>query len=132
MNIETVRELAKILKENQLSELTYQSGNDRLKLKRALTQPAAPSSPAAPEPAVSDEQNTINATTIGTFYSSKSPDDPPFVSIGDHIEIGDTIGIIEAMKVMNEIKADKAGTVTQILATDGQGVKFDEPLIQLA
>ncbi|GHP13425.1 acetyl-CoA carboxylase biotin carboxyl carrier protein subunit [Lentilactobacillus fungorum] len=134
MNIDLIQALAKILKDNQLSELTYQNGNRKLKLKQQLEK-----SIGRPEPPVSientspqDEQKVITAPTIGTFYTSKSPSDPPFVSVGDHIEVGDTIGIIEAMKVMNEIKADKAGIIKEILVTNGQGVEFDEPIIQLA
>jgi acetyl-CoA carboxylase biotin carboxyl carrier protein len=134
MDIDLIQALAKILKDNQLSELTYQNGDSKLKLKQQSKK-----SSGQPEPSLSvdntslqAEQKTITAPTIGTFYTSKSPSDPPFVSVGDHIEIGDTIGIIEAMKVMNEIKADKAGIIKEILVTNGQGVEFDEPIIQLA
>lgn len=133
MDIDLIQALAKILKDNQLSELTYQNGDSKLKLKQQSKK-----SSSRPEPSVSaenttpqDEQKVITAPTIGTFYTSKSPSDPPFVSVGDHIEVGDTIGIIEAMKVMNEIKADKAGIIKEILVTNGQGVEFDEPIIQL-
>ncbi len=79
MNIETIRELAKILKDNNLSELTYQSGNQQLKLKQKLSQSTQSVSTnlSQDSPTQAEEPKTINATTIGTFYSSKSPDDPP-------------------------------------------------------
>jgi acetyl-CoA carboxylase biotin carboxyl carrier protein len=122
MDIDLIQALAKILKDSKL-KLKQQS-------KKSSGQPEP--SLSVDNTSLQAEQKTITAPTIGTFYTSKSPSDPPFVSVGDHIEIGDTIGIIEAMKVMNEIKADKAGIIKEILVTNGQGVEFDEPIIQLA
>ncbi|HUG17233.1 MAG TPA: biotin/lipoyl-containing protein [Thermomicrobiales bacterium] len=68
---------------------------------------------------------------IGTFYSSPAPGEPPFVVAGDHIEEGQTIGIIEAMKIMNEIASDRAGTVVELVATNAQPVEFGSPLVRL-
>jgi acetyl-CoA carboxylase biotin carboxyl carrier protein len=77
----------------------------------------------------SAEGHVITAPMIGTFYASSSPGAAPFVREGDAVEVGQTIGIIEAMKIMNEIEAEVAGRVKRILARDGQGVEYGQPLL---
>ncbi len=75
---------------------------------------------------------TINAPMIGTFYVAPSPQDPPFVNVGDHVEVGQVIGIIEAMKIMNEIVADRSGLVVEIIGRNGEAVEYGSPLFRLA
>ena len=79
-----------------------------------------------------DDQHVIRAPMIGTFYTAPAPNEPPFVQPGDVVEEGQTIGIIEAMKIMNEIAADRAGTVVELLAQNAQTVEYGSPLIRLA
>lgn len=79
-----------------------------------------------------DGGHVVTAPMIGTFYASPAPGDPPFVSPGDEIEVGQTVGIIEAMKIMNEIASDRAGTVLEIIAINAQSVEFGSPLVRIA
>ena len=94
---------------------------------------AAPAAPAAAAPAEKTApaapQETIDAPLVGTFYRSPSPDAAPFVSVGDKVNAETVIGIIEAMKVMNEIKAEKSGVVKEVLVDNGQPVEYGQPLI---
>lgn len=83
---------------------------------------AAPAAPAAPA------GHTVKSPMVGTFYRSSAPGAKPFVEVGDSIKEGDTICIVEAMKILNEIEADKSGTVTQILVQNGQAVEYGQPL----
>jgi acetyl-CoA carboxylase biotin carboxyl carrier protein len=89
--------------------------------------PAAAAPAAAPEAAV-EAGHTVKSPMVGTFYRSSAPGAKPFVEVGDTIKVGDTICIIEAMKILNEIEADKAGTVTKILSDNGQAVEYGQPL----
>lgn len=89
-------------------------------------QPAAPQIEQAPEPAAN--QTIIRAPIVGTFYRSPSPDSDSFVEVGDKVETGDVLCIIEAMKLMNEIESEVKGTIRQILAENAQPVEFDQPL----
>jgi acetyl-CoA carboxylase biotin carboxyl carrier protein len=91
--------------------------------------PAAASAPAAPAAAPSGI--TINAPTVGTFYSAASPDDPPFVSVGSVVKPDTVICIIEAMKVFNQIQAEKSGRVVEILVENGDAVGFGQPLFRI-
>jgi acetyl-CoA carboxylase biotin carboxyl carrier protein len=78
------------------------------------------------------ETSTIDAPMIGTYYVAPSPQDPPFVNVGDHVETGQVIGIIEAMKIMNEIVADRSGRVVEIIAQNGEAVEYGSPLLRIA
>lgn len=89
------------------------------------TAPAA--APVAAEPVV-DAGHTVKSPMVGTFYRSSAPGAKPFVEVGDSIKVGETICIIEAMKILNEIEADKSGTVTKILSDNGQAVEYGQPL----
>ena len=89
---------------------------------------AAPASVPAPAEAAVPAGHTVKSPMVGTFYRSSAPGAKPFVEIGDSIKEGDTICIIEAMKILNEIEADKSGTVTQILCENGQAVEYGQPL----
>lgn len=86
--------------------------------------------PAAPAPV--NTNHIIKSPMVGTFYSSSSPDAKAFVSVGDSVKLGQTVCIIEAMKIMNEIEADKSGTVVRILADTAQGVEYGQPLFEIA
>ena len=92
---------------------------------------AAPLVPAAPAPAMVAEEpagHTVKSPMVGTFYRSSSPGAKAFVEVGDSIKEGDTICIVEAMKILNEIEADKSGTVSRILCDNGQAVEYGQPL----
>ena len=99
----------------------------------AMPAPAAlqPQAGVAPAPAAAPEQpagHAVKSPMVGTFYRASSPGAKPFVEVGSQVKEGDTICIIEAMKILNEIEADKAGTVTQLLCENGQAVEYGQPL----
>ena len=89
---------------------------------------AAPAESAAPAPEAAPAGHTVKSPMVGTFYRSSSPGAKPFVEVGDAVKEGDTICIIEAMKILNEIEADKSGTVKQMLCENGQAVEYGQPL----
>lgn len=133
-----VRKLATLINETGLSELEYAEGEKRIKLTRNSGGPVvhmpAPvaAAPAAPVPAAAPAAPAAGALTspmVGTAYLSPSPGAKAFVSEGQKVKAGDTLLIIEAMKVMNPIKAAKGGTVTQILVEDSTPVEFGQPLM---
>ena len=137
-----VRQLAQLLAEGDLSEIEVEDGERRIRLKRKIevaspaTVPAptaapAPSAPpAAASPAIAaDQPGAVRSPMVGTAYLSSEPGSKPFVSVGDKVATGDTLLIVEAMKVMNAIAATDAGTVKQILIQDGQPVEYDQPLV---
>lgn len=90
--------------------------------------PAAPVAAAAPVVEAAPAGHAVKSPMVGTFYRSSSPGAKPFVEVGDSIKLGETICIIEAMKILNEIEADKSGTVTQLLCDNGQAVEYGQPL----
>ena len=90
--------------------------------------PAAPVAAAAPVVEAAPAGHAVKSPMVGTFYLSSSPGAKPFVEVGDSIKLGETICIIEAMKILNEIEADKSGTVTQLLCDNGQAVEYGQPL----
>ncbi len=133
-----VRSLAKLLEETGLSEIEYAEGDKKIRC--AVTRgavvhhaPAPVAAPAAATPvaaaAAGPAAGTITSPMVGTVYLAASPGGTPFVKTGDRVKAGDTLVIIEAMKVMNPIKATKAGTVGSVLVGDAQPVEFGEPLI---
>lgn len=139
LDVKFVRSLAELLKETGLTEIEYAEGDRRIRCVAAGTsvvhQVAAPSM-VAPAPAeVAPEAVSVNAIAspmVGTAYLAPEPGAAPFVQVGDKIKVGDTLLIIEAMKVMNPIKAAKAGVVEKILVSDAQPVEFGEPLVVIA
>ena len=151
MRIDTalVRELAELLSSNDLNEIEVEDGERKIKVRRdapqafvaAAPQPmaAAPAATAAPVAAAAQaaapEQDiggeAVKSPMVGTAYLSAEPGAKPFVSVGDSVKQGDTLLIVEAMKVMNPITAPKAGTVTKINVADGQPVEFDQTLVVL-
>ena len=148
MRVDTdlIRQLAEMLSENALSEIEVEDGDRRIVVKRKLSAPAAayapaaaPAAPAASaQPAASapaaeapagDHPGAVKSPMVGTVYLAGEPGAKPFVAAGSKVAAGDTLVIIEAMKVMNPITAPKAGTVSQILVQDAQPVEFDQPLV---
>ena len=143
-----VRELAELLSTNELSEIEVEDGDRKIRVKRELTVAAAPvqhvvaapaqATPAAPVPAApSAEEATaaaqasgdiVRSPMVGTCYLAAEPGSPPFVGVGDTVKQGDTLLIVEAMKVMNPITAPRAGRITQFLVANAQPVEFDQPL----
>lgn len=140
-----VRQLADVLAETGLTEIEVEEGDRRIRVSRAaLAAPAAhmvaqPAAAAAPAPAAqpaaepaADHTNAIKSPMVGTVYLAPEPGADDFVKIGDQVNAGDTLLIVEAMKVMNPITATSAGTVKQILVENAQPVEFDQPLIVVA
>jgi acetyl-CoA carboxylase biotin carboxyl carrier protein len=139
-SLATVRRLAKLMAEEGLSELEYQDGTKRLKLARgtlavagpAYAAPVAAASPSAPVETGGIPDGAVTSPMVGTCYLSPEPGAPPFVKVGDSVKHGQTLLIIEAMKVMNPIRAPYAGTVTRVLVESGSPVEYGEPLIVIA
>ena len=145
MTIKEIESLGRMMKEYDLSELKVELKDCNVCLRRGdkaaapvvvapaavaapvapAAAPVAPAAPAAPAAAV----KTIDSPLVGTFYRAASPDSAPFINVGDRVTADTVIGIIEAMKVMNEIKAEKSGIVKEILVENGQPVEFGQPLL---
>ena len=147
MRVDTdlVRELAELLSANELTEIEVEDGDRKIKVRRELFMaapmaaapthhvPAAPAgalaqaeAPAAAEPPAG---NAVKSPMVGTAFLSPEPGSAPFISVGKPVKAGDTLLIVEAMKVMNPITAPAGGTVKDILVSDGQPVEFDQPLV---
>ena len=133
-----IRELAKLLEETGLAEVEVTEGDRSIRVVRngvaATAVPMAPApAPAAAAPAANDEfhPGAVTSPMVGTIYLAPSPDAAPFAKAGSQVAEGDTLFIIEAMKVMNPIPAPRAGTVKSVLVDDGQPVEFGEPLLIL-
>jgi len=135
--IGAVRELISLMGKGGISELDLTSGNVSIRLRGSGTGTApAPAASAngdssTASAAEEEEGHVITAPMIGTFYAAPSPGEDPFVQVGDEVEVGQVIGIIEAMKIMNEIVADKAGVVAEILVENAQPVEYGSPLVRL-
>src|SRR5689334_11381209 len=148
MDLRKLKKLIDLVEQSGISELEITEGEEKVKIVKggvvlATSTPsvAAPSEarPAAaaatPAPAElpgAPEGHVVKAPMVGTFYRSPSPDAKPFVEVGQAVKEGDTICIIEAMKLMNEIEADASGTVKAILVENGQPVEYGQPLFILA
>ncbi|WP_367342634.1 acetyl-CoA carboxylase [Limosilactobacillus sp.] len=143
MNTKNVEALIKLLKDNNLAELEYSNKNEHIKLKAlnplAQATPAQPSTTASADAkqavmapkATATNNNTINAPSVGVFYTAKSPQEPPYVKVGDHVKKGDVVGIIEVMKAFTDVVANREGTVEKVLVNNEEGVEYGQPLIQL-
>ena len=144
MDIRKVKKLMELLEESGMSEIEIKEGEESVKISRYGNSPApshsfvqqqAPTSlpPVVAAPVIADEPSTVGqpltSPMVGTYYSAPSPTAKPFITIGQHVKQGDTIGIVEAMKIMNQIEAEKSGIVLQILVKDGEAVEFGQPLI---
>ena len=153
MNIDTalVRELAELLNETGLTEIEVEDDDRKIRVSRGAVAAAAPvyaaapapaaaaapapaaAAPAAPEAAAGpDMTNAVKSPMVGTCYLTPEPGAAPFVSVGQAVKEGDTLLIVEAMKVMNPITAPRAGTVTAILIETAQPVEFDQPLVVIS
>jgi acetyl-CoA carboxylase biotin carboxyl carrier protein len=148
LELKDIKELIALFRKNDLSEFSLEQESFKISLKRgsdavpvfthqplALPQapqalPAPASAPAAPAGS-QEPSHDIQSPMVGTFYSAASPDSAPFVSVGQQITPDTVICIIEAMKVMNEIKAETSGTVVEILAENGKPVQYGQPLFRL-
>ena len=142
-----VRELAELLAETGLTEIEVEDGTRKIKVSRASSVAAAPTHYAAPAPAAApppaaqaaaaapaapDHADAVKSPMVGTVYLSAEPGSAAFVSVGQTVSEGDTLVIIEAMKVMNPITATSSGTVKAILVENAQPVEYDQPLIVIA
>ena len=155
MDLRKIKKLIDILEDSNLSELEIREGEESVRLSRmpkgfAVTQGAAPQTQvhveparapaAAPAPGAPGHApaatggkelpagHVLRSPMVGTFYASPNPDSPAFVKVGQAVKAGETLAIIEAMKMFNQIEADVAGTIVAVLAQNGQPVEFDEPL----
>jgi acetyl-CoA carboxylase biotin carboxyl carrier protein len=151
VDLRKIKKLIDILEDSNLSELEIREGEESVRLSRmpkgfAVTQGAAAQTqvhveparaPAAAAPAHAAAApggkelpagHVLRSPMVGTFYASPNPDSPAFVKVGQAVKAGETLAIIEAMKMFNQIEADIAGTIVAVLATNGQPVEFDEPL----
>lgn len=134
---ELVRALAALLDEVNLTEIEYGDGARRVRVTRAspailAAAPAvAPALSSARTPAAPELSGTVKAPMVGTVYLAPQPDAAPFIKVGDRVSAGQTLLIVEAMKVMNNIAAPHAGRVAAILVTDGTPVEYDQPLLVL-
>ncbi|MCL2892724.1 acetyl-CoA carboxylase biotin carboxyl carrier protein [Brenneria tiliae] len=152
MDIRKIKKLIELVEESGIAELEISEGEESVRISRA---PAAPSYPmmqqayapmpqqqpalaaaVAPAPAAETTAapaaisgHIVRSPMVGTFYRTPSPDAKAFVEVGQQVNVGDTLCIVEAMKMMNQIEADKAGVVKAILVDNGQPVEFDEPLV---
>jgi len=154
MNIDEVRELVRLMVENDLAELDITEGEDKIRLKRgpgqevirmvpagpALSAEAVPVAPAASplpapaaeaEAAAAEELLEIKSPMVGSFYAATSPDDEPYVSEGTEVAADTVVCIVEAMKVMNEIKAECAGTIVEICVKNAQPLEYGQVLFRV-
>ncbi len=133
---ETIRALVRLVEENALTELTVEEDDFSITLKAegAAQVIAAPAPTTQPETAPEDglPRVQVRAPMTGVFYRAPAPKEPPFVEVGDHIEVGQTIGLIEAMKVFSEVPSEVAGRVVDIPAKNGELVQQDQVLVVVA
>jgi acetyl-CoA carboxylase biotin carboxyl carrier protein len=143
VDIKLVRQLAELLNETGLTEIEVEDDDRKIRVARtvqaasvAVAAPAPAAAPAAAPVAApvaptppADHPGALKSPMVGTVYLAASPEAAPFVSVGDTVKEGDTVVIIEAMKVMNPITATKGGKVTQVLVANGQPVEYDQPLV---
>ncbi|WP_409525233.1 acetyl-CoA carboxylase biotin carboxyl carrier protein [Nitrincola sp. MINF-07-Sa-05] len=152
MDIRKVKKLIELLEESNINEIEIKEGEESVRISRGaqtvapvyhaqtyatpqhqpVAAPVAAPVPVAAEPAeAAPSGHVVRSPMVGTFYSSPSPSSPAFTAVGKSVKTGDVICIIEAMKMMNQIEADKSGVVEAILAEDGQPVEFDQPLFTI-
>ncbi|EEF7140364.1 acetyl-CoA carboxylase biotin carboxyl carrier protein [Salmonella enterica] len=153
MDIRKIKKLIELVEESGISELEISEGEESVRISRttanagfpvmqqayaapmmqqpALSNAVAPAAtPAMEAPAAAEiSGHIVRSPMVGTFYCTPSPDAKAFIEVGQKVNVGDTLCIVEAMKMMNQIEADKAGTVKAILVESGQPVEFDEPLV---
>lgn len=151
MDLRKIKKLIDLLEESNLAEIEIKEGEESVRLARTpkgvavaaapvmaapvaapvmpMHGPTEAASGGSPKPAADlPPGHVVRAPMVGTFYASPSPDKPAFVSVGQAVKAGDTLGIIEAMKMFNPIEADVAGTVLKVMVENGQPIEFDQPL----
>jgi acetyl-CoA carboxylase biotin carboxyl carrier protein len=154
MDIRKVKKLIELVEQSDIAEIEIREGEESVRISRAsavntpfylpgatlphamAAAPAAPMAAPAAEPDKADpgapsdtpEANLLRSPMVGTFYSSPSPGSRPFIEEGDSVKVGETLCIIEAMKILNQIECEKAGTVRRVLVENGQPVEYNEPL----
>lgn len=147
MDLKQIKQILDLIADSDVDEVSIEEGDFKIKVKKTgtveqvayshpvqqMTAPQAPVTPSAPEvnavpstPVASGE--TVKSPIVGTYYEASSPDSDPFVKPGDKVTKGQTLCIIEAMKIMNEIEAEFSGTLKEILVSNGTPVEFDQPL----
>lgn len=150
MDLRKIKKLIELLEESDIGELEIKEGEESVRITRQSPVMAAPmayaaapapvvaasaAAPAADEASVAKAEeikgHVVSSPMVGTFYRSPSPSSPAFVEVGQHVKVGDVICIVEAMKMMNQLEADKSGVVEAILVEDGEPVEFDQPLITI-
>jgi acetyl-CoA carboxylase biotin carboxyl carrier protein len=149
MDIRKIKKLIELVEESGISELEISEGEESVRISRntapvqmaqmhyaapAPAQQAAPVAAPTAEAAapVAPKGHQVLSPMVGTFYRSPSPDSKSFIEVGQSVSVGDTLCIVEAMKMMNQIEADKTGVIEAILVEDGSPVEFDQPLVTIA
>ncbi len=156
MDLRKLKTLIDLVSESGISELEVNEGEDRVRIVNAgpqtsasqvvyatpapaqaiqaapVANTASPATTPAAEEAPAETGFVARSPMVGTFYRAPNPESPNFVNVGDTVKVGQTLCIIEAMKLLNEIESEKAGVIKQILCENGQGVEFDQPLFIIA
>ncbi len=149
MDLRKIKKLMELLEESGIAEIEVKEGEESIKLSRNISPSSAPIQPIYQQPQVTSQpqqvqnniegdvkkdivsdanKNTVNSPMVGTFYASASPESKPFVTIGQSVKKGDTLCILEAMKMMNQVQAEIDGTIVEILVDNAEPVEFDQPL----
>jgi acetyl-CoA carboxylase biotin carboxyl carrier protein len=151
MDIRKVKKLIELMEESDVSEIEIKEGEESVRIARHASQISSQSAPVYASPVHSSpadstpvhpagsprvraalQGHVVRAPMVGTFYIAPSPGSPPFVEVGSRVKVGDTLCIIESMKMMNQIKADEAGTLEAVLTDNEQSVEFDQPLFTIS
>ena len=149
MDLRKIKKLMELLEESGIAEIEVKEGEESIKLSRNITSSAAPLQQMVQQPMMAPQQqatqtasqvenkkddssnqnrNTFNSPMVGTFYASASPESKPFVTVGQSVKKGDTLCILEAMKMMNQVQAESDGKILEILIDNAEPVEFDQPL----
>jgi len=147
LNYKEIKELIDLIKETDVAEIEVERAGTRIRIRRdgqeapvreirdvAPPPPTAPAEPASPGPAAAqpeEEAGVVHSPLVGTFYRSPGPDSPPFTDLGERVEKGQVLCIVEAMKLMNEIEAEFAGIVREVFVENGQPVEYGQPLYRI-
>jgi len=142
MDIRKIKKLIELVEESGINELEISEGEESVRICRGAPMVATPvaapvAAPVAPAPVTATATeavepvlvgHVVRSPMVGTFYASASPDSPVFAKVGQHVNAGDTLCIVEAMKMMNQIEADKSGVIKEVLAQNEDAIEFDQPL----
>ena len=148
MDLRKIKKLMELLEESGIAEIEVKEGEESIKLSRNIASSIAPVQQMIQQPTIPQQQvlqatsqgqdksdgssnqnrNTVNSPMVGTFYASASPESKPFVTVGQSVKKGDTLCILEAMKMMNQVQAESDGKILEILVDNAEPVEFDQPL----